>query len=281
MTPQQLVATAPAIRMGTTVTLTLTVQVDYTATGTITNIANITSTTPDPTPTNNIGSATSVVKEVEPGVILVNKTGNKTVAEVGDSVQYTIRMRNTVAVPVARIQLEDLLPAGFRYIPGTSRLNGTATAGRAGGIGRQLVYDVGTIPGGAVFELTYFVRLGVGSQQGDGINRATAIFPGARGTPVRSNTALFKVNVQGGVFSNEGCIVGKVFVDCDGNRVQNVNKDGVVELGIPGVRLVMLDGSYVVTDSEGKYSLCGVKPQTHVIKVDRTTLPAGSRLLPS
>jgi len=45
--------------------------------------------------------------------------------------------------------------------------------------------------------------------------------------------------------------------------------------------LVMLDGSYVVTDSEGKYSLCGVKPQTHVIKVDRTTLPAGARMLPS
>ncbi|MFO1245388.1 MAG: SdrD B-like domain-containing protein [Ramlibacter sp.] len=280
VTPQQLVATAPAIRMGTTVTLTLTVQVDYTATGTITNIANITSTTPDPTPTNNIGSATSVVKEVEPGVILVNKTGNKTVAEVGDSVQYTIRMRNTVAVPVARIQLEDLLPAGFRYIPGTSRLNGTATADPAGGIGRQLVYDVGTIPGGAVFELTYFVRLGVGSQQGDGINRATAIFPGARGTPVRSNTALFKVNVQGGVFSNEGCIVGKVYMDCDGNSAQN-NDGGSRELGIPGVRLVMLDGSFIVTDNEGKYSLCGVKPQTHVIKVDRSTLPRGARLLPS
>jgi large repetitive protein len=43
----------------------------------------------------------------------------------------------------------------------------------------------------------------------------------------------------------------------------------------------MLDGTYVITDNEGKYSLCGVKPQTHVIKVDRTTLPKGSRMLPS
>jgi uncharacterized repeat protein (TIGR01451 family) len=280
ITPQQLTGSAALLRIGTTVTLTLTVQVDYTATGTITNIANVTSTTPDPTPTNNIGSATSVVKEVEPGVILVNKTGNKTVAEVGDSVQYTIRMRNTVAVPVNKITLEDLLPAGFRYIPGTSRLNGTTTADPGGGVGRQLLFDIGTIPGGAVFELTYFVRLGVGSQQGDGINRATAIFPGARGMPVRSNTALFKVNVQGGVFSNEGCIVGKVYMDCDGNSAQG-NTGGSRELGIPGVRLVMLDGSFIVTDNEGKYSLCGVKPQTSVIKVDRATLPRGARLLPS
>jgi large repetitive protein len=97
---------------------------------------------------------------------------------------------------------------------------------------------------------------------------------------VRSNTAQFKVKVQGGVFSNEGCIIGKVYVDCDGTHTQN-NDGGSRELGIPGVRLVMLDGTYMITDNEGKYSICGVKPQTHVIKVDRTTLPKGSRLLPS
>jgi hypothetical protein len=120
----------------------------------------------------------------------------------------------------------------------------------------------------------------VGSQQGDGINRATAVFPGARGAPVRSNTALFKVTVQGGVFTNEGCIVGKIYVDCDGNAMQS-NESGSREVGIPGVRLVMLDGSFIVSDNEGKYSICGVKPQTHVIKVDRATLPKGSRMVPS
>jgi uncharacterized repeat protein (TIGR01451 family) len=254
--------------------------VDYTATGSITNIATVTSTTADPEPGNNTGSATASVKEVEPGVILVNKTGNKTVAELGDSVQYTIRLRNTIGIPVVRVTLEDLLPAGFRYIPGTARLGGIATPDPAGGVGRQLDFAIGTIPGGGVAELTYFVRLGVGSQQGDGVNRATAVFAGARGTPVRSNTAIFKVIVQGGVFSNEGCIVGKVYMDCDGNSAQN-GVGGSQELGIPGVRLVLLDGSFIVTDNEGKYSLCGVKPQTHVLKVDRATLPKGARLLPS
>ena len=50
---------------------------------------------------------------------------------------------------------------------------------------------------------------------------------------------------------------------------------------MPGVRLVLLDGSFVVTDNEGKYNICGVKPQTHVLRIDRTTLPKGSRMLPS
>ena len=278
-TPEKVEALASVLRLGT-MTVTLTVQVAYTATGSITNIVQATSTTPDLDPSNNIGSVTSAVQEVQSGVILVNKTGNKSVAEVGDSMQYTIRMRNTINLPVQRITLEDLLPAGFRYILGTARLNGVTLADPAGGVGRQLDFNIGTIPANTTFELTYFVRLGVGSQQGDGINRATAIFPGARGTPIRSNTAMYKVQVQGGVFSNEGCIVGKVYVDCDGNSAQNSGA-GTTELGIPGVRLVMLDGSFIVTDNEGKYSICGVKPQTHVIKVDRATLPSGSRMVPS
>ena len=214
------------------------------------------------------------------GALLVNKVGDKTTAEVGDSVKYIIRIRNTTAGPIAATKLEDLLPAGFRYILGTAQLNGAVIANPAGGVGRALTFDIGVVPGNTTVELSYFVRLGAGSQQGDGINRATAVFPGAGNVPVRSNTAQYKVNVQGGVFSNDGCIIGKVYVDCDGTHTQT-NESGSRELGIPGVRLVMLDGTFIVTDNEGKYSICGVKPQTHVIKVDRSTLPKGSRLLPS
>ncbi|NJS36758.1 MAG: DUF11 domain-containing protein [Brachymonas sp.] len=216
------------------------------------------------------------------GALLVSKTGDKTVAEVADSVRYFIRVRNTTNGSIAGVRVEDLLPAGFRYIPGTARLNNAALADPAGGVGRALTFSLGAagaIPGNTTWELSYFVRLGVGSEQGDGINRATAIFNGVNGL-VRSNTAQFRVRVQGGVFSNEGCIAGKVYIDCDGNSVQN-NESGSRELGIPGVRLIMLDGTQITTDNEGKYSICGIKPQTHVIKVDRTTMPKGSRLLPS
>jgi uncharacterized repeat protein (TIGR01451 family) len=218
------------------------------------------------------------------GAILVNKIGNKTIAEIGDSVQYTIRLRNTSSNPIANVVLEDLLPVGFRYIPGSARLStgsGTSTVtDPAGSDGRQLNFLIGSIQPASAPELTYFVRVGAGSQTGDGINRATAVFPGPGTATVRSNTAVFKVNVQGGVFTNQGCIIGKVYVDCDGNAVQN-NTSGSRDLGIPGVRLVLLDGTYVITDVEGKYSLCGIKSQTQVIKVDRSTLPAGSRLVPS
>jgi uncharacterized repeat protein (TIGR01451 family) len=210
---------------------------------------------------------------------LVSKVADKNVAEVGDSLRYTVRVQNG-AVEATSVVVEDRLPAGFRYIPGTARL-GTATLADPAGAGtRSLNFDIGPMAAGEVRELSYFVRLGVGSQQGDGTNRATAVFTDPLNRRYRSNVAAFKVTVQGGVFSNEGCIVGTVYSDCDGNHVQN-NASGSRELGIPGVRLVMLDGTYVITDAEGKYSVCGVKPQTHVIKVDRKTLPLGARMLPS
>jgi hypothetical protein len=71
-------------------------------------------------------------------------------------------------------------------------------------------------------------------------------------------------------------ILGKVFVDCNGNHVQ----DGE-ELGVPGVRLYLQSGRFAITDSEGKYSMCGIPPRTQVIKVDPLTLPRGSRLTTS
>ena len=215
------------------------------------------------------------------GALLVSKVGDRSVAELGDSVRYTIRLRNTTGQALNNVVIEDTLPAGFRYIPGTARLGTLTLADPAGSTGRSLSFTLpASVAANGSVDLSYFVRLGVGSQQGDGINRATGEFDGPGGTRVRSNTAAFKVTVQGGVFSNEGCIVGKVYTDCDGNHVQN-NASGSREIGIPGVRLVMLDGSYVITDSEGKYSMCGLKSQTHVVKVDRTTLPKGARMLPS
>ena len=91
-----------------------------------------------------------------------------------------------------------------------------------------------------------------------------------------SNQASHTVKVTGGVFTREACVLGKIFVDCNGNHVQDAE-----ELGIPGVRLYFEDGTFLVSDSEGKYSLCGLAPRSHVLKADPLTLPRGSRLTTS
>jgi hypothetical protein len=116
--------------------------------------------------------------------------------------------------------------------------------------------------------LTYRVRVGAGSQSGNGINTAQA----ASGA-VRSNRSSVRVQVVGGVFSNKAYVIGKVFADCSRNGVQDAG-----EPGIPGVRIYLEDGTYAVTDEEGKYSFYGLEPRTHVAKVDNITLPAGATL---
>ncbi len=95
------------------------------------------------------------------------------------------------------------------------------------------------------------------------------------GVGASSPEATARVLVSaGGVFDVHACVVGKIFVDCNGNRVQDPG-----EPGIPGVRLYFEDGTNLTSDENGNYSLCGLRPVTHALKVDPVTLPAGSRLV--
>ncbi len=218
----------------------------------------------------------------------ITKTGDRQVVEVGDTLQYTITVRQTAGAALSTVNVVDRLPHGFTYIAGTSRANGRAITEPLGQPGPRLSFDVGPITVGGQIALTYRVRVGVGSQQGDGINRAQAFgcsitggcVDGVQLQPLHgalsSNQAQYRVKVTGGVFTSEGCVLGKIFVDCNNNHVQDAE-----EIGIPGVRLYFEDGTWVISDAEGKYSYCGLQPQSHTLKVDASTLPVGSRLTTS
>jgi hypothetical protein len=216
--------------------------------------------------------------------LFISKVGDRNTAELGDSVRYTIRVRrvDSGSGVLAAVTVFDSLPAGFRYIAGTTTVNGTAQADPAGAPGPGLTFTVPNANLGANQEvtLTYRVRLGVGAVQGSGVNSARAGIgtnPNCAATPnLCSNEARFRVRVTEGVFTSDACVVGKIYASCNVNHMQDSE-----ELGIPGVRLYFGDGTYMVSDVEGKYSYCGLKPMTHVLKVDPLTLPKGSRLTTS
>jgi uncharacterized repeat protein (TIGR01451 family) len=204
--------------------------------------------------------------------MFVQKVASRTAAEIGDSVDYTVRIRNISGAALPDVTVTDKLPAGFAYQKRTAKFEEAAVADPTGGAGPTLQFPVGTIPDGATVTLTYRVRIQAGALQGDGVNYAKARSAGP--TPVESNTGSARVQVQPGVFTDRGIVLGKVFVDANGNRIQDVG-----EPGVPGVRIYMEDGTYVITDGEGKYSLYGLSPRTHVFKVDPATLPAGAKLV--
>ncbi len=228
---------------------------------------------------------------VLPSAIALSKTGDKAVAEVGDTVRYTITVSVTSGPAPRQTTVVDRLPAGFTYIRGTAMVGDKSIADPSstspGGLGPTLAFNLGAMPASKQLVLRYRVRVDVGAMQGDGINRARGQACGVPagcvdaafnplGGAVATNEAAYRVKVSGGVFATEACVVGKIFVDCNHNHIQDRE-----ELGIPGVRLVMQDGTTLISDSEGKYSVCGIPAKSAVLKVDGLTLPRGSRLTTS
>ena len=207
----------------------------------------------------------------------IEKTASRKTAELGEFVDYQVKVKNVTGQLLGRIRISDQLPAGFAYMRGSARLlaEGGGTATRLdhsalpepeGGAGPALVFNVGSINDGALLTLGYRVRVGPGALQGDGINRAQATSAGP--LPKLSNESRATVQVLPGVFGDRGFVVGNVYADCNANRERDAD-----EPGIAGVRLFLEDGTFVTTDRLGRYSLYGLKPQTHVLKLDRTSLP--------
>ncbi|KOR29215.1 hypothetical protein TI03_02880 [Achromatium sp. WMS1] len=203
-------------------------------------------------------------------VLIIEKTAARQTVELGDFLDYTIQIRNlSVGTDFPDIKVYDRLPYGFVYVPNTARFNNTRLASEPASR-TQPIFNVGSLAAGENALLRYRVRIGPGSMRGDGINRAYATTLGGR---IRSNTSYAKVRITPGVFTNDAYVIGRVFLDCNLNGVKDPK-----ELGIPGVKLILQNGVGVTTDSNGAFSLYGLRPRTHVLRLDDSSLPKGAKL---
>ncbi|MEC7120092.1 MAG: SdrD B-like domain-containing protein, partial [Pseudomonadota bacterium] len=216
--------------------------------------------------------------------LFVQKTVHEQNLEIGDFADYTVKITNRGQAEASNVKMLDTLPIGFTYVPNTTRVTYSGTgfnndvvrvADPEGNKGRYLTLGLNNLPPQAEAQVTYRVHIGPNAVTGDGINRVRASGSATSiNTPITSNEAQVKVKVSSGVFMDEALIIGKVYADCNRNGMQDSG-----ERGVPGVRLYLEDGSFVVTDSEGKYSFYGVSAKTHVLKLDRTSLPADVELI--
>ncbi len=247
---------------------------------------NVLATAPNATSGGSYGGAFTVGPTTGPVIVdvpvdsgtvsglFVQKTALRQTVEIGELNDYTVTVNNSTgkALDQASVLLTDDLPAGFTYVAGSARIDGKSIADPAGKAGPRLVFDIGPVAKDQQRKFSYRVRVGPGAMQGDGINRVFASYraSGSGAVYTESNLASAKVTVVGGVFSDRAFVIGKVYADCNVNGIQDAG-----EVGVPGVRLYLEDGTNVISDSEGKFSLYGLSPRTHVLKIDRSTLPAG------
>ncbi len=205
-----------------------------------------------------------------PSGLFIEKAASRRTAEIADFVDYRVRVRNSSGFALTGVTVSDLLPRGFAYVSGSARIGAAQVEPQ--GTGPRLTFAIGALNVAQEVTISYRVRVGVGSETGDQKNRAQATGTSIFG-PSSSNVATATVRITGGVFTTKGILIGKVFADNNRNRIQDKGEDG-----IPGVRVWVENGTFAITDEEGKYSIYGLSATTHTVKVDVTTLPGGAKL---
>jgi uncharacterized repeat protein (TIGR01451 family) len=237
------------------------------ATPSDTTIPNAIAVASDQTPVPKFSNlVTSVVVE-QP--LRISKAGSRAEAEIGDSVIYIVRVENSSATVTAdNVVITDVLPFGFRYVKGSSVLDNAAVSDPTGGT--RPAWAIGAMAPGAVRTLRYRAVLSLDAPRGDGTNSASVTGRSPRGNSLASGPARYRVKVLEGVLGNRGIVLGRVFLDRNGDRMP-----GEDEPGFGGVRVYLEDGTFAETDKEGKYSMYGIRPGEHVLKLDRNSLPPG------
>ncbi len=211
------------------------------------------------------------------GALRLDISANRREVQLGDVIQYTIDVQNTAPIAVQQTEVFNDLPRGLELIGGSVLLEGGPFADPELNAIGQFVFPLGLLQPNEKVSMTYAARVLPTAGNGDKVNRAVAAGELVGfGTETISNTdsGTVVINNDNGVFSREGVILGKVFLDCDANGLQN----GPNEPGIPGIQLHTQEGLSVITDGSGRFSLSQLDPRTHILDIRESTLPKGTHV---
>ncbi|MEL7023601.1 MAG: OmpA family protein [Pseudomonadota bacterium] len=206
------------------------------------------------------------------GGLLLSKTTTATSAAVGDYVQYRLQIQNTSErIPATGISLTDVPPAGFRYVPGSARLNGEPFGDPiGGGAGASFIFELAEIAPAASVTLTYVMEVTGGARGRRAVNAASATADG----DVVSNEASIGIALREDLFRDRATLIGRVVDgDCESDTFS-------AEAGVAGVRVYLEDGRYAVTDEQGRYHLEGLLAGRSVVQMDPLTVPEWMGLAP-
>ena len=244
---------------------------------------------------NNIPLSACAIRQ---GVI-ATKVADRDSAVVGETITYTLSFNNTTALLYANAAIFDVLPEGLAYTPGSGSLNGVATEPTQSG--QRLNWGPRNVVAGEQITIRLSARVTAAAGVGKVVNRAFML--DQLGVQI-SNTANATVLIKAEQVFSCSDVIGKVFVDRNGNGVQDadpgraaltqdeifLNKYGklsaptiappTVEQGLAGVRLATVNGLLISTDEFGRYHVpCAALPKStgsnFTLKLDPRSLPIG------
>lgn len=202
--------------------------------------------------------------------LALTKTASRASAAPGDVVFYTLMVRNADPSRIKRsVTIADTPSRWLRLRPDSVRINGAEAPGAVtiAPDGRSLAIALGDLAGGASARVTYAMSVRPDAPPGRVLNDATA--SDALGRIARASAA---VEIEREGIADRMTIIGRITAgDCTLPEARRA--------GIAGVRVMLEDGSFAVTDADGRYHFEGVVPGTHVVQVSRMTLPEGARMV--
>lgn len=211
-------------------------------------------------------------------VLLLQKLADRAEVVIGDVVNYTVVLRNTIAWPVSNVRVEDQPPADFKYLRGSASVDGVHAADPLGS--GPLTFVLGTVPAfvdanangqadpGEPGYVTLRYQLVVGSGATPGYYRNVAIARDVCDACLLSNAGEAGVRVRVDEMFGLGTIVGRVFDDHDRDGRQGRDEGGVAR-----AKVALDDGTYALTDDHGLYHIAGIRPGDRVVKIDVASIP--------
>ena len=200
----------------------------------------------------------------------LTKTASRTRAAPGDVVFYTITVSNADPARIRRaVTLTDTPSRWLRLRPDTIRVNGQRPAQgvTVSPDGRALAIALGDLAAGGSARVTYAMTVRPDAPAGRVLNDALA-----RDALGRQSRASAAVDLEREGIADRMTIIGRI--TAGGCTLPERQRRGIA-----GVRIMLEDGSFAVTDADGRYHFEGVVPGTHVVQVSRITLPEGAKMV--
>ncbi|MCX7284930.1 MAG: hypothetical protein NTX28_12945 [Novosphingobium sp.] len=203
-----------------------------------------------------------------PAALRITRSASRERVQPGDVVFHTITLTNTAAaIPSAPATLAESIPPTMRLQRNTVRLDGTDIARqvRTSPDGLALELPVPAIAPGRSAQITFAAEVRPDAAAGRAVHRAEVAF--GSDTPLAASTVVM---VERNTIAGRMTLIGRV--SAGACRIT------AGRAGIGGVRLMLEDGSFAVTDEDGRYHFEGLMPGTHVVQLARSTLPTDAQL---
>lgn len=213
---------------------------------------------------------TSVICEARQ--IDIVKTADRSAAQPGDTVIYRLAIRSRSTVDIESVVATDILPVGFELLPGSvsGQLDDSPVAVTTNMIGNSIEFSVAElISPDQTLNIIYAARLTPDALRGSGENNALVTANRTdNGFDIRDGPSVHRVNLEPGILSDCGTLIGRVFED---KNFDGEQQNG--EAGIPNAVIFLDDGNRVVTDADGLFSVQKMLPGNRTGTLDLESLP--------